>query len=161
MIEYSRELTGFVLGSGIVIIMFTVWNLFSGHNQIKKTKKSNLSKNINGIMEAWKEEIRIEYLPDRKIKLTFPGEVCAERIVFYLVENEDGTITITDSGEIVQKLDLKKTVNKHAVKKAAWTLDLDYDRHMKAIFVKSDEKQLKDDIWRMYNTLLLLEYARY
>jgi hypothetical protein len=161
MIEYSRELTGAVMGASIVLLLFTLWNRFNNYTETKKVKKSNLAKNINKIMEGWKEEIVVSFSPERRIKLTFPGEVCEDQIFFYLIEQDDGSILITESGEIVQRLDLGKTVNKHAVKRVAWTFDLDYERHLKSIYIKSSEDKLKDDIWRMLYTLLLLEYARY
>jgi hypothetical protein len=154
----------------IVIVTFLPLNLLliglilylQSKSKVKTLKESKLSEHLSKVLLDFKDQIKVTYLSDGRIKLSFPIKIMDNNIEFYLSENVDGTIDISDHADVVSRIDMNKTPNKNAVRKACSVFGASYIPVVKSIEITTVSRDKLDEaIWQMLATILVIEYVRY
>lgn len=134
---------------------------FNEQTQIKEFKKSKLSLNFEKTLHEFKSHVKFEYLKDKRIKVIFPGFILNKELHFYIYENLDNKIVLTDFSEMVKTLNNNRTPNKNGIKKVCGLLGVEYDSGENSIILTCTPDKLDESLWTMFSALLVIEYVRY
>ena len=152
-----------ILGAGTVInilLSLFVSRRAAKIEQVKLIQKSDLTKEIKGKLDEWKNQIKLDFLPDGRIKIIFPQKLGDTEIFFYLSQHDD-RILISEHGELLKRTDFGKTPNKIALGKISGMLGINFDSKDNQLYINTDMDHLDEKMWSMLFGILLLEYVTY
>jgi len=160
------DIYGILIALGILVpmnlVMIYLILKYQDQSKIKLLMKSKLSEHLTKVLCDFKDQIKVSYLKDGRIKLSFPIKIMDKNLEFYIYEGLDGNILISDFGELMTKLDMNKTPNKTAIRKACGVFGAEYNSTHHTLSLDCSTRDTIDEaMWQMLATMLIIEYATY
>lgn len=151
----------FALATILNLLVFALYVRVNTRTKIKATKSMPFVTHLTKGLDQFKGEIKVDYLPDSVVKLSFPVKVLDGDLFFYVGLEDGNQVVLTDMGYIVSRMSMDRTMNRNMLKRIHRVFGVKYDSNGKTFSIKCDQEQIGDCIWKMYSALLVIEYGRY